>query len=60
MFGNIGNLHYLCPHQYAIAKNLGTKIFGTMENPFKFGTMVDGEYFTDRTKELEYVKLVLA
>lgn len=31
-----------------------------MENPFKFGTMVDGEYFTDRTRELEYVKQVLA
>lgn len=31
-----------------------------MENPFKFGTMVDGEYFTDRTRELTYVKQVLA
>lgn len=31
-----------------------------MENPFKFGTIVEGEYFTDRKRELEYVKQVLA
>jgi AAA+ ATPase superfamily predicted ATPase len=30
-----------------------------MENPFKFGTVVDGNFFTDRTKELIYVKSVL-
>ena len=30
-----------------------------MENPFKFGTVVDGDYFTDRTQELVYVKQVL-
>ena len=26
-----------------------------MKNPFKFGTIVDGEFFTDRTKECDYV-----
>lgn len=26
-----------------------------MENPFKFGTLVDEPYFTDRTKELKYI-----
>jgi len=30
-----------------------------MENPFKFGTVVDGEFFTDRTEELKYVHQVL-
>lgn len=27
-----------------------------MENPFKFGTLVEGPYFTDRVEELEYIK----
>lgn len=26
-----------------------------MENPFKFGSLVDAPYFTDRVKELEYI-----
>lgn len=30
-----------------------------MKNPFKFGTLVEGEYFTDRKQELEYAKQVL-
>ncbi|MBR1520275.1 MAG: ATP-binding protein [Bacteroidaceae bacterium] len=30
-----------------------------MNNPFKFGTIVDGQYFTDRTKELQYVEQIL-
>ena len=30
-----------------------------MENPFKFGTIVDGKYFTDRVKELQYVEQIL-
>lgn len=29
------------------------------ENPFKFGTVVDGEYFTDRIEELKHVKSIL-
>jgi len=28
------------------------------ENPFKFGTIVDGDFFTDRRNELAYVKSV--
>ncbi len=30
-----------------------------MENPFKFGTIVDGKFFTDRAQELQYVQQVL-
>lgn len=30
------------------------------KNPFKFGTIVDGEYFTNRVKETEKIKSVLA
>ena len=26
-----------------------------MENPFKFGTIVDAEYFTDMVREVEYI-----
>ena len=26
-----------------------------MENPFKFGTIVEEEYFTDRTEEVAYI-----
>ena len=31
-----------------------------MNNPFKFGTIVDGEYFTDRVGEQEKVREILA
>ena len=27
-----------------------------MENPFKFGTIVEDEYFTDRINEVKYIK----
>jgi len=27
-----------------------------MENPFKFGTIVDGEFFTDRVEEVAYIR----
>ena len=30
-----------------------------MKNPFKFGTIVDEEFFTDRTKELRYILQVM-
>ena len=26
-----------------------------MENPFKFGTIVEEEYFTDRVNEVNYI-----
>ena len=29
------------------------------ENPFKFGTIVDGEFFTDRVQEVAYIKQFL-
>ncbi|MEL5893431.1 ATP-binding protein [Bacteroides sp. GD17] len=31
-----------------------------MENPFKFGTIVDGSYFTDRVEEQQKVKQVIS
>lgn len=31
-----------------------------MKNPFKFGTIVDGDFFTDRKKECDYVTRFLA
>ena len=30
-----------------------------MENPFKFGTIVEEEYFTDRVNEVAYIKQFL-
>ena len=30
-----------------------------MENPFKFGVLVDNEFFTDRTNELKQVLMSL-
>ena len=30
-----------------------------MDNPFKFGTIVEEEYFTDRVKEVAYIKQFL-
>ena len=27
-----------------------------MENPFKFGTIVEGDFFTDRVEEVAYIK----
>lgn len=37
------------------AKNFATKNFEVMNNPFKFGTLVDGPYFTDRQNELKFI-----
>lgn len=31
-----------------------------MGNPFKFGSVVDGEYFTDRNDELPQVKQIIS
>ena len=42
-----------------IAKIIGTKNIGIMENPFKFGTVVDSPYFTDGVEELSIVKQAL-
>ena len=30
-----------------------------MKNPFKFGTIVDGEYFTDRQSEQQHIPQML-
>lgn len=27
-----------------------------MENPFKFGSIVENEFFTDRVKEVAYIR----
>lgn len=41
-------------HHYEKSRNEKNR---NMENPFKFGTIVDDEYFTDRVKEVEYIRL---
>ena len=46
------------PFSYICEKFRNEK-FRNMRNPFKFGTIVDGQYFTDRTKELQYVEQIL-
>lgn len=50
--GSIGNSFYLC-NDYE--KNRNEKI-RNMENPFKFGTIVEEEFFTDRVEEVEYIE----
>lgn len=37
-------------------ENFRNGIMRNQENPFKFGTIVDEEYFTDRVLEVEYIK----
>ena len=46
------NLHYLCSDY---EKNRNEKM-RNMENPFKFGTIVEEEYFTDRVEEVAYIE----
>ena len=31
----------------------------SMQNPFKFGSIVEGEYFTDRTKERAFLRQII-
>ena len=50
--GSIGNSSYLCSDY---EKNRNEKI-RNMENPFKFGTIVEEEFFTDRVEEVEYIE----
>ena len=33
--------------------------FRNMENPFKFGTVVEGKYFTDRVDERAFLEQIL-
>lgn len=44
---------------YLAAKKIATKKVAYMKNPFKFGTVVEAEFFTDRIKELQQVKQTL-
>ena len=44
---NVLYLHY---------ENSRNENLRSMENPFKFGTIVEEEYFTDRVKEVAYIK----
>lgn len=46
------NSYYLC-EKFRYEK------FRNMRNPFKFGTIVEDEFFTDRTQELQYVMRVM-
>ena len=50
-FGRNRIILYLCT-DYEKSRNEKSR---NMENPFKFGTIVDEEYFTDRVREVEYI-----
>ena len=45
-------LHVVC---FRITEKIVTKKIVIMENPFKFGTIVEAEYFTDRVAEVAYI-----
>ncbi len=45
------DIHYLCP-DYENSRNEKSR---NMENPFKFGTIVEAEFFTDRREEVRYI-----
>lgn len=52
-------LRFVNPNTISIfAKNFATKNFA-MKNPFKFGTVVEEEFFTDRQEELQYICRVM-
>lgn len=38
------------------AEKFRNEKFRNMKNPFKFGTIVEGEFFTDRVQEVAYIK----
>ena len=38
-----------------VCEKVRNEIFRNMKNPFKFGSIVEKEYFTDREKECQYV-----
>ena len=40
-------------------KNFAMKNFATENNPFKFGSVVDDDFFTDRINELSYIKGIM-
>ena len=41
-------------------RKISQRKISQMKNPFKFGTVVEDEYFTDRKEELQYVKQVMS
>ena len=51
MFGSNAIYSYLCS-DYEKSRNEKMR---NMENPFKFGTVVEAEYFTDRVNEVAYI-----
>jgi uncharacterized protein len=44
---------------YLFPNNIVTNIFAMKTNPFKFGTIVDGSYFTDREEEMATISSYL-
>lgn len=52
LFGDNRNNRYLCT-DYEKIRNEKMR---NMENPFKFGTIVEEEYFTDRVQEVAYIE----
>ena len=51
-FGGFNKNGYLC-------EKFRNEKFRNMRNPFKFGTVVEDEFFTDRIKEVQYIKQML-
>ena len=52
LLGSPPDYLYLCT-DYEKSRNEKSR---NMENPFKFGTIVEEEYFTDRVKEVAYIR----
>jgi predicted AAA+ superfamily ATPase len=52
LFGNNKNNYYFC-NDYEKSRNEKSR---NMENPFKFGTIVEENYFTDRVEEVAYIE----
>ena len=45
MFGHVQGMSYIC-------EKFRNEKFRNMQNPFRYGTVVDGEHFIDRFEEL--------
>lgn len=52
-------IHYHLNHKAYLYNMTISRITSSKENPFKFGTIVDEPYFTDRTEELHRIEQFL-
>ena len=49
----VSKKNYTFANDYEKSRNEKSR---NMENPFKFGTIVEADYFTDRVKEVVYIR----